>query len=280
VFREATKNKKFNPGMLIGVLIFHILAIGAIFTFSWPGFIAFLVITCLTGCLGVTMGFHRLLTHRSFTVSKPLKYFLTFLGCLTLQGGPVRWVATHRLHHKNADTPNDPHSSEEGFLWSHLIWNFYQQPELESMETLKRFAPDIYNDPVLRFMDEHFFSLYLVSGILFFLVGTWLAGWQIGLSLVFWGWILRIVYFWHITWLVNSATHYWGYQTFPSIDKSRNNWWVALLTFGEGWHNNHHAYPRSARMGLAWYELDVTYWIINLLERAGLAMKVVGIQKV
>jgi stearoyl-CoA desaturase (delta-9 desaturase) len=116
-----------------------------------------------------------------------------------------------------------------------------------------------------------------VSGLLLLLIGTWLGGWHIGLSLVFWGWIFRIVYFWHVTWLVNSATHFWGYQTFPSNDKSRNNWWVALLAFGEGWHNNHHVHPRSARMGLAWFEVDVTYWVIRLLKRFRLAANVVSI---
>lgn len=277
MFKEATQNKKFNPGMLLGVLLFHILAVGAIFTFSWPGLIAFLVMTVITGCLGITLGFHRLLSHRSFTASKPLKYFLAFCGCLALQGGPLRWVATHRLHHKHADTPNDPHSSQEGFWWSHLVWNFYQQPELESADTMKRFALDIYNDPVLRFMDRHFFFLYLVSGVLLLLIGTWLGGWQIGLSLVVWGWILRTVYFWHATWLVNSATHFWGYQRFPTRDKSRNNWWVALLTFGEGWHHNHHVYPRSAKMGLAWFEIDATYWVISVLRRLKLAANIVSV---
>lgn len=276
MFKEATKNKKFYPGILLGIVIFHILSFGAIFTVTWPGIITFLMMVFITGCLGITLGFHRLLTHRSFTVSKPLKYFLAFCGCLALQGGPVRWVATHRLHHKNADTSTDPHSSEEGFWWSHLFWNFYRQPELNTTEALKRFAPDIYNDPVLRFMDQHFFFLYLASGILVLLAGIWLAGWQIGLSIFVWGWIFRIVYLWHATWLVNSATHFWGYQTFPSRDKSRNNWWVALLTFGEGWHNNHHVYPRSAKMGMAWFEVDVTYWVISLLKWMGLASKVVS----
>lgn len=277
LFSHAIQNKKFNPGSAAGVIIFHILAIGAIFTFSWPGLIAFLVMTALTGCLGITLGFHRLLTHRSFEVSKPLKYMLALFGCLALQGGPVRWVATHRLHHKEADTPNDPHSSEEGFWWSHLIWNFFRQPELESTEALKRYAPEIYKDPVLRFMDQHFFWLYLGFAALLFFAGALFQGWQLGLSLVVWGCILRIVYVWHVTWLVNSATHFWGYQTFPSRDKSRNNWWVALLTFGEGWHNNHHAHPRSARMGLAWHEPDLTYWIISTINRLGLATKVVKI---
>lgn len=279
MFAQAMQNKKFNPGSFLGILIFHVLAISAIFTFSWPGVITFLVMTFVTGCLGITLGFHRLLTHRSFEASKPLKYVLAFFGCLALQGGPVRWVATHRLHHKEADTPKDPHSSEEGFWWSHLVWNFFRQPELESTDTLKQYAPDIYRDPVLRFMDQHFFWLYLGFTGLLFLAGTLFHSWQLGLSLVVWGCILRLVYVWHVTWLVNSATHFWGYQTFPSRDKSRNNWWVALLTFGEGWHNNHHVHPRSARMGLKWSEPDVTYWLISLLNRTGLAVNVVGIKK-
>jgi len=274
---RAIQNKKLDLESLVFIIVFHILAIGAIFTFSWPGLIAFLVMTGAIGCLGITLGYHRLLTHRSFETPRPIKYLLAFLGCLALQGGPVRWVATHRLHHKEADTPKDPHSSEEGFWWSHMIWNFFRQPELETTEKMKRYAPEIYKDPVLRFMDRYFFLIYLGFAGLLFGAGTLFQDWQLGLSLVVWGCVLRLVYGWHATWLVNSATHYWGYQTFPSIDKSRNNWWVALLTFGEGWHNNHHAHPRSARMGLAWYELDVTYWIINLLRRFGLASKVVGI---
>lgn len=277
MFIEARQNKKLDPGSLVAIILFHILALAAVFTFSWQGLVAFLVMTAVTGCLGITLGFHRLLTHRSFEVPRAIKYTLAFLGCLALQGGPVRWVATHRLHHKEADTPKDPHSSEEGFWWSHIFWNFFRQPELESTETLKRYAPEIYKDPVLRFMDRYFFGIYLVFSAMLFLAGTLFQGWQLGLSLLVWGCILRIVYVWHITWLVNSATHFWGYQTFPSGDKSRNNWWVAWLTFGEGWHNNHHSHPRSARMGLAWFELDVTYWVIRLLQQVGLASKVVGV---
>lgn len=256
-------------------MVFHLLAIAAIFTFSWPGFIAFLVMVFVTGCLGITLGYHRLLTHRSFDTAKPLRYLLAFFGCLAMQGGPIRWVATHRLHHKEADKPNDPHSAEEGFLWSHLLWNFYRHPQLETTEDLHRYAPDMETDPVLWFLDKYFFPLYLAVAALFFIAGAIMGGWQLGLSLIVWGCVLRVVYTWHITWLVNSATHLWGYRTFQTNDNSRNNWWVALLTFGEGWHNNHHAYQRSSRMGFAWYELDVTYWIIQLLSKMGLASHVV-----
>jgi fatty-acid desaturase len=275
VLSKAIQQRKFILGSLIGVVTFHILALLALFTFSWPGFIVFLVMVFVTGCLGITLGYHRLLTHRSFETSKPLKYLLAFFGCLAMQGGPIRWVATHRLHHKEADKPNDPHSAEEGFLWSHLLWNFYRHEQLESAEDLHRFAPDMEKDPVLRFLDKYFFFLFLAVAALLFIVGMLVDGWQLGLSLVVWGCMLRVVYVWHITWLVNSATHLWGYQTFNTKDNSRNNWWVALLTFGEGWHNNHHAFQRSSRMGFAWYEFDVTFWIIQFLQRMGLARNLV-----
>jgi len=271
VFSNAILNKELDLTSLIAIAAFHVLAIGAIFTFSWAGLITFLIMSLLTGCLGITLGFHRLLTHGSFKTPRVLKHILAFFGCLALQGGPVRWVATHRLHHKQADTPQDPHSSKEGFWWSHLFWNFYRQAELKTIETIKRLAPEVYKDPVLRWMDKHFFLLYLAFALSLFLAGTLIKDWELGLSLLVWGAILRVVYVWHITWFVNSATHYWGYKSYASSDDSRNNWWVALLTFGEGWHNNHHVRPQSARMGLRWFEIDVTYGVICILRHLRLA---------
>lgn len=270
-------NRKFNWINFIGIVSFHLMAIAAIFTFSWQGLIAFIILSAVTGCLGITLGYHRLLSHRSFETPAFVKYIFAFIGCLALQGGPVNWVATHRLHHKEADRTNDPHSSEEGFWWCHLIWNFFIPEELNTYDKLKRIAPDIHKDPVLRFMDQYGFFLTMGVAVIVFAVSTWLHSWQIGLSIFVWGFVLRTVYVWHATWLVNSATHYWGYQTYPSRDKSRNNWWVALLTYGEGWHNNHHVYPRSARMGLQWFELDITYMVISFLRRIGLANKVMGV---
>lgn len=274
MFAQAIQNKKFDLSTCIAILGFHLLALFALFTFSWPGLIAFLILSVTTLCLGVTLGFHRLLTHRSFVTPKWVEYTLAFIGCLALQGGPIRWVATHRLHHKNADTPKDPHSSAEGFVWSHILWNFYRQPELASLDTYKRLAPELSNDPIMVFMEKYFFGIYLVFSILLFVVTTYVSNWHMGLSVLVWGSVLRIVYVWQVSWLVNSATHYWGYKTFTSRDESRNNWWVALLTFGEGWHNNHHVNPRSARMGRAWFEIDVTYWVIQCLHKFRLAQKI------
>lgn len=271
---ETIQNRHFDLNTCIAVIGFHVLAISAFFTFSWPALYTFIGLSAITLCLGVTLGFHRLLTHQSFQTPKWLKYIFAFLGCLALQGGPIRWVATHRLHHKNADTPNDPHSSIEGFAWCHWRWNFYRQPELESIETYKKYAPELYRDPVMRFMDKYFFGIFLAFSFAMFSIVTAFSNWHLGLSVFVWGSILRIVYLWQVSWLVNSATHYWGYQTYTSRDESRNNWWVALLTFGEGWHNNHHVNPRSAQMGRAWYELDITYKVIQILKQLGLAKKV------
>lgn len=275
MYRHITKNRTLDISTVIGISLVHLLAIGAFFTFSWEGLGLFLVLSFITGCCGITFGFHRLLSHQSFKAPKFLKYIAATIGCLTLQGGPIRWVATHRLHHKNADTPSDPHSSEEGFLWSHLVWNFYKQPELNSFEEYKRLAPDMASDKVFCFLDQHFFILYMLFNVLIFASGWLIRDLDLAWSLFFWGGLLRVVYVWHITWLVNSATHYWGYKSFESSDQSRNNWWVALLTFGEGWHNNHHVYPRSAKMGFTPFEFDLTYGLIKLMHRLGLASHII-----
>jgi fatty-acid desaturase len=260
---------------LIGIPLVHLLALAAPFTFTWAGFVAFLIMLCITSMLGVTLCYHRLLTHRSFKTSKTLKYIFTFIACLALQGGPIRWVATHRLHHKSTDKTNDPHSPLHGFIWAHLLWVFHRHPKLETSKDLNHYAPDLHSDPVFRFFDKYIFVIYIGCAALFFVAGLLIKDWQLGLSLVIWGFALRTVYTWHTTWLVNSAAHRWGYRSHLTSENSRNNWWVALLTFGEGWHNNHHAYPTSAKMGLSWFEIDMTYWFIKLLEWVGLAHKVI-----
>jgi len=272
---ESVTAKILVPGSLAGLLGIHLLALAAPFTFSWTGFTLFLVMVIVTGMLGITLGYHRLLTHQSFETPRGFKILVAALGCLAMQGGPLRWVATHRLHHKTADTLEDPHSPMYGFWWAHLVWNLYRHPKLDTIEGLKHLAPDLYRDPIFRFLDRYFVLLNLGFALLVFTLGCCLKDWKLGLSLIVWGGALRIVYVWHITWLVNSATHLWGYRTYETSDNSRNTWWVALLTFGEGWHNNHHANPQSARMGLAWFEIDVTYWTIQLLSKLGVAFNVI-----
>ena len=230
--------------------------------FSWGAVgIAFLLY-CITEW-GVTVGFHRYASHRSFETVKFVEYFFIFLGTLACEGGPIEWVGLHRIHHKYSDTHEDPHDSNKGFWWSHLVWMIYESP---AEKDVHRYVKDIEGDRFYQFCQNFMIPIQVVLGLCLFFWGGW--------SYVIWGIFVRLVVVFHCTWLVNSATHKFGYQSHESNDQSRNCWWVALLTFGEGWHNNHHAYQYSARHGLQWWEIDITWMIIKSLERVGLVSKI------
>ncbi|AHB89548.1 delta-9 acyl-lipid desaturase DesC [Thermosynechococcus sp. NK55a] len=231
--------------------------------FSWRAVLLALVLHWLTAGIGITLGWHRLVSHRSFQVPKWLEYFLVFCGTLSMQGGPIWWVGLHRHHHLYSDQPNDHHDSRKGFWWSHIEWMFREVP---AEAEIPRFTKDIADDPVYQFLDKYFLPIQVVLAIVLYLWGGW--------PFVVWGIFVRLVTVYHTTWLVNSATHTFGYRTFETTDHSTNCWWVALLTFGEGWHNNHHAYQYSARHGLQWWELDLTWLTIRFLQLLGLATKV------
>ncbi len=256
------------------ITLIHLIALAAPFTFSWPGLITFAVMSFVTGGIGITLAYHRLLTHGSFKTNRVVKYFMTFIACLALQGGPIYWVATHRLHHKESDKEFDPHTPMVSFMWAHLWWNFFTHPQLKNEADYRKFAPDLYEDSGIVFLQKYFFVIYLAFAGLLYAVGNHFGGTQLGLSLVVWGVCLRTVYTWHVTWLVNSATHMWGYRNYESKDTSRNNWLVALLTFGEGWHNNHHADQSSAHFGHRWWEFDQSYVILKALKMVGLVHSV------
>jgi len=240
--------------------------------YSTSGLAIFGVFYIMTGMFGVTLCYHRLLTHRSFQTYKWMEYFLTFCASQALQSGPISWTALHRIHHKEADDEPDPHSPLVSFLWAHMGWLFVDTPGATTYEEYSRFAKDLDRDPVQRFLDRYFFLLYLLTAVLVYAAGELYGG--LGLSWLVWGVFLRTVALWHGTWLVNSATHLWGYRNYRTDEDSTNNWWVALISFGEGWHNNHHADQRSARHGQRWFEIDVTYWAICLLGRLGLAWQI------
>lgn len=266
--------KQFRPPMLIAMIVVHGLALLAPFYFTWPGFISFAVMAFVTGCLGITLCYHRLLSHRSFKTIKPIKYFLMLCGTLSLEGDPTWWVATHRLHHRESDQPMDPHSPRVSFLWAHMLWLLYDDPRLRVQKTLERYVPDLVSDPWAKFLARFFLPINLGFITLLFGMGYALEGMHTAISMAVWGGFFRIMYVWHITWFVNSVTHIWGYRNYETRDDSRNIWWVALLAFGEGWHNNHHAQPSAARAGHRWWEFDVTYGIIKLLQVTRLAWKV------
>jgi stearoyl-CoA desaturase (delta-9 desaturase) len=245
---------------------FHIGAIAALFFISWKALAltAFFYWMCIG--LGIGMGYHRLHTHRSYKVPKLLEYFFAICGALTLEGGPIFWVATHRLHHQHSDTDEDPHTPHHGGFWAHMGWILFGEGHHNDTELMSRYAPDLAADPFYRWLNTWHWVPLTVFGFIVLALG----GWPMVLWLVF----FRVTVGLHATWLVNSATHMWGGRRFETKDDSKNSWWVAVLTFGEGWHNNHHAHPTSARHGLAWYEFDLTWIQISLLERFGIAQRV------
>jgi stearoyl-CoA desaturase (delta-9 desaturase) len=225
----------------------------------------------LTG-LGITLGYHRLLTHRSFHTNKAAEYFWAVCGVLANESGPLQWAANHRRHHTHSDEHDDPHSPRHGFWWSHFGWLFREDPMSLREDQGFYNVKDLIRDRGLVFLQRYHWVFPVLLTMVLYAVGElWLGE---GLSWVVWGVFFRTAFVYHATWLVNSATHVWGYRNFATGDRSRNLWWVAALTFGEGWHNNHHAHQRSARHGLRWWEIDVTYLVIRLMAWVGLARNI------
>ena len=243
--------------------LFHVGAIAALFMFSWRGLIAAAVLWWISGSLGIGLGYHRLLTHRGYRTSKAMEYLMTVCGTLALEGGAINWVVTHRMHHARTDISGvDPHTPRDGRWWAHAGWILRGTAQQHDEETLRRYAPDLTRDRIQVLINKFWLVPTIVSGLALLALGGW--------SMLMWGLFFRVTIGLHATWLVNSATHLWGTRRFATKDDSTNSWWVALISFGEGWHNNHHAYPVSARHGLAWYELDLNWMAIRALEMLGL----------
>lgn len=255
-------------GSLVFLGSFHLIALLAPWFFSWSALGVALFLHWLTGSIGICLGYHRILTHRSLQVPQWLEYVLATIGLLALQGSPIFWVSAHRLHHAHTEDPDkDPYSASRGFWWSHVLWLLYYRPQFFDYEHFKQAVPDLERDAYYRWLCRNHLFLQIPLIVLLYALGGW--------SFIIYGIFVRIVVLWHCTWFVNSATHVLGYRTFEMKDGSRNLWWVGLLTYGEGWHNNHHAHPRVAKAGYRWWEIDMTWWVIRLLQILGLAQKVV-----
>jgi len=220
----------------------------------------------VSGSLGIGMSYHRLLTHRGYKTPKWVEYFLTVCATLALEGGPIFWVATHRIHHQFSDQEGDPHSPIDGKWWAHMGWILTGKSMHHDTTTLARYVPDLAKDKFHVWITKYHYVPIIVLGLILLAIG--------GLPFLMWGIFFRTVIGLHATWLVNSATHTWGSRRFETRDLSTNNWLVAILTFGEGWHNNHHAHPVSARHGLKWYEVDMNWYGIWALKKLGLARHV------
>ncbi len=254
----------WTTSIVFGLL--HVGAFAALFLFTWERLAAAAFLYWFATGLGISLGYHRLHTHRSYRVPLALEYFLAICGTLTLEGGPIFWVAVHRVHHQKSDQPGDPHSPRDGAWWAHVGWILFGETNHNNTRMMAKYAPDLAKHRFYVWLNNyHWVPLALLIGVLL-AIG--------GLPLMLWGVCLRVVAGLHATWLVNSATHMWGARRFATRDDSRNNWWVALITFGEGWHNNHHAHPTSARHGLAWWEFDPSWLTLKVLRKLGVAQAV------
>jgi stearoyl-CoA desaturase (delta-9 desaturase) len=266
----------FNPNQLnwknidwvtlVWMVAIHAGCLAAPFFFTWEAIGIALVAHWLTASVGVCLGYHRYLSHKSLKLTRPAEFVVLFCSVASGQGSPLMWSATHRLHHQRSDQEGDPHSPLEGGWWSHILWLFVNHTPEQRALLYRRYIPDLVDRPIMQFY-ERFYGVCLI--------GIAVALYAIaGLPGVLWGVCVRMTWAYHCTWFVNSATHLWGYRNYDTRDESRNLWWVALIAFGEGWHNNHHAHPHTARAGHRWWEIDTTWWLIRGLRAVGLATEV------
>ena len=269
---------------LLGVVL-PFLGLAAAIFLAWGWGFSWLHLFLLAGmylltAVGITVGYHRLFTHKSFETTRPMKFIFGVLGSMAVEGPVLKWVAMHRRHHQHSDGTDDPHSPNHhgeglrgllaGWWHAHVGWMFYKDPE-----DLSRYVGDLQADPVVRRVSSTW-TLWSAAGLLLPAVLGGLITWSwTGALLGFiWGGLTRVFLVHHVTWSINSVCHLWGTRPFRSHDESRNNAIFGVLALGEGWHNNHHAFPTSARHGLRWWEFDASYLLIRGLELIGLAWKV------
>jgi fatty-acid desaturase len=268
-----------------GIILYHALVILALtpWFFSWTGVALMLFGIYFFGMLGINLGYHRLLTHRSFTCPRWLEYTLAIIGLCSFQDSPAYWAAIHRRHHQFADVDEDPHSPVASLLWAHVGWIVLRNQGIERRQLTERYTRDLMRQPFYAWLETYWMPIVIAHWILFFAGGT-IAGTLMGMptadalrfgtSVFLWGVVVRTVATWHIAWAINSVTHCWGYRNYQTPDESRNNVLMGYVGAGEGWHNNHHAYPSAAMHGHRWWEADPVFWVIRGLAAVGLAKDV------
>jgi stearoyl-CoA desaturase (Delta-9 desaturase) len=276
--RISLKLRLINLGAVVVPFAGLIAAVALLWgvALDWTILAVFFVMYFATG-LGVTVGYHRYFTHKSFNTPRPVQFILGVLGSMAVQGPVLEWAATHRQHHQHSDHDHDPHTPHghgesvmgvlRGIWHAHLGWLFKPSPHIE-----KRYVRDLQNDQLVRFMSRMFpvwvvLGMMIPAGLGFAFTGTWMGA----LLGFIWGGLVRIFLIHHVTWSVNSVCHIWGSKPFRTADESRDNAIVGVLALGEGWHNSHHAFPTSAKHGLGWWKIDVSYIVIRMMGMVGLA---------
>lgn len=285
---EGTNPLRINWRYALVLTLVHLLALAALLPayFSWLGVACLVAGYFIFSMFGITIGYHRLLTHRSFRCPKSVEYTLAVLGICCLQESPMRWVAIHRMHHRHSDRQPDPHSPLPLAVWGHAGWLFVINRDHWVYENYTRHARDLLRQPFYAFVERYLLTLwiYIFHAMLYFAFG-WAVGWytlgdsagatRLGASVLIWGVFVRTVLILHLSWSINSFGHLWGYRNYDTPDNSRNNWLLGVVGHGEGWHNNHHARQRWAAHGHKAWEVDLSYAMICLLEKLHLANDVV-----
>ncbi|NET37252.1 MAG: acyl-CoA desaturase [Cyanothece sp. SIO1E1] len=260
---------------VIGVILIHFLCIFSIFYVTRNSILISIIMFILSGGFGINIGYHRFLSHRSFKTSRVMQFILGLLGVLAMQCGPITWVGLHRLHHRETDQELDPHSPRVSLLWAHFLWTFFPHPMASTYEDRSRYAKDLVCFPELVFLEKNFLIINIGFLAILLASGYLLDGWHEAISYFTCAGCLRILLIWHLTFIVNSVNHKWGYRNYDTSDDSKNNLMISLLVFfGEGWHNNHHAEPRSAMHGHRWFEFDLAYYLILILQKLNLVRSV------
>ncbi|MBI1814241.1 MAG: acyl-CoA desaturase [Deltaproteobacteria bacterium] len=256
---DSKRQDGYQGGNSIAFWLVHVACALVLFTgVSWSA-VAVGLATYWTRMFGITAGYHRYFSHRAFKTSRAFQFVLAVLGTTSVQKGVLWWAANHRNHHKYSDLPEDLHSPiQRGFWWSHVGWIL--SPDYD--ETLFERIPDMAKYPELRWLNQHYLVPPVTLAVALFMLG--------GMSWLVWGFFVSTVLLWHSTFLINSLAHVYGSRRYDTADTSRNNVWLALLTFGEGWHNNHHHFMNSVRQGFFWWEIDVSYYILKALSWVGI----------
>jgi stearoyl-CoA desaturase (delta-9 desaturase) len=268
----------------IGAVIVPFLAVLAAIPLLWGGFVGWSDLGIMVGlylatAFGITIGYHRMLTHRAFETYRPVKYLFAIMGSMAVQGPVIGWVADHRKHHAHTDEEGDPHSPHvghgsglRGLYHAHMGWLF----EENGISDAKRYAPELLEDRGMRFISRNFLIWVALGLALPFGLGYAITGGLAGaLTALFWGGLVRIFFLHHVTWSINSICHFVGERRFETEDRSTNVFWLALPSLGEAWHHNHHAFPRAAQQGMRWWEVDISAMVIRGMRRLKLAWNVV-----
>jgi stearoyl-CoA desaturase (Delta-9 desaturase) len=260
------KDEQFNLKSSTSFILMHLVALPILWTMPTKAALLTLFFTFFGRMFGITGGFHRYFSHKTYKTSRVFQFFMAFLGGMSAQKGALWWAAHHRHHHRHSDQPEDIHSPTlKGFWWSHLGWIVCDK----YIGTQSNLIPDLMKYPELRFLSKYHLLPPTILGVALFFLGGW--------NVFLWGFLLSNVLLWHSTFTINSLSHVFGTRRYDTTDTSRNNFLLAILTMGEGWHNNHHHYMQSTRQGFYWWEIDVTYYLLFALSKIGIVWDLRGV---